>query len=128
MERCKIWENKNPSAGLQSVLVLLDRSWQVRTWLKDEFWSNLARFGSRNGILMKFIDDAALFLLEKPKKHMFFYVTHFYHRFWPPDNVFYCFNVFFRFLAEIRFRTIIKLPQKASSRLKKYNFGTIDLV
>ena len=30
----------------------------------------------------------------------------------------YGFNVFFRFLAEIRFRTMIKSPQKASSRPK----------
>ena len=34
------------------------------------------------------------------------------------------FNVFFRFLAEIRFRTIMKLPQKASSRTKTCSFGT----
>ena len=29
------------------------------------------------------------------------------------------FNVFFRFLAEIPFRTIMKLPQKVSSRTKR---------
>ena len=34
------------------------------------------------------------------------------------------FIVFFRFLAEMRFRTIIKLPQKASSRTKTCSFGT----
>ena len=33
-------------------------------------------------------------------------------------------NVFFRFLAEIRFRTMIKLPQKASSRTQMCSFGT----
>ena len=30
---------------------------------------NLARFGSRNGILTKFINDSASFLLEKLKNH-----------------------------------------------------------
>ena len=44
---------KSISAGLQQVLVLLDRSWQVRTCPNHDFWSNLARFGSRNNILMK---------------------------------------------------------------------------
>ena len=34
------------------------------------------------------------------------------------------FNVFFRFLAEIRFRTIMKLPQKASFGTKTCSFGT----
>ena len=34
------------------------------------------------------------------------------------------FSVFFRFLAEIRFRTIMKLPQKASSRTKTCSFDT----
>ena len=34
------------------------------------------------------------------------------------------FNLFFRFLAEIRFRTIMKLPQKASSRTKTCSFRT----
>ena len=33
-------------------------------------------------------------------------------------------NVFFRFLVEMRFRTILKLPQKASSRTKTCSFGT----
>ena len=37
---------------------------------------------------------------------------------------FYGFNVFFRFLAEIRFRTIMKLPQKASSRTKTCSLDT----
>ena len=31
-------------------------------------------------------------------------------------------HLFFRFLAEIRFRTIIKSPQKASSRTKNVQF------
>ena len=34
------------------------------------------------------------------------------------------FYVFFRFLAEIRFRTIMKLPQKTNSRTKMCSFGT----
>ena len=37
---------------------------------------------------------------------------------------FYSVNVFFRFLAEIRFRTIMKLPQKASFVTEMYSFGT----
>ena len=45
---------------------------QVRTWRKEEFWSNLARFGSRNGILTKWHNDSASFLLEKLKKHIIF--------------------------------------------------------
>ena len=43
---------------------------KVRTWRKDEFRSNFTRFGSRNGILTKFIDDSAWFLLEKLKNHV----------------------------------------------------------
>ena len=43
---------------------------RVRTLLKDEFWSNLARFGSRNGILTKWHNDSASFLPEKLKKHV----------------------------------------------------------
>ena len=43
---------------------------KVRTWRKSEFWSNLARFGSRNGILTKFINDSASFLPEKLKNHV----------------------------------------------------------
>ena len=38
--------------------------------------------------------------------------------------LFDCFNVFFRFLAEIRLRTPIKSPQKASSRPKMCKFRT----
>ena len=34
------------------------------------------------------------------------------------------FNVFFRFLAEIRFRTIMQLPQQATSRTKTCSSGT----
>ena len=34
------------------------------------------------------------------------------------------FNVFFRFLAEIRFRLMMKLPQKASSRTQTCSFRT----
>ena len=39
-------------------------------------------------------------------------------------DVFYSFNVFFRFLAEIRFRTIMKLHEKASFGTKACSFGT----
>ena len=34
-------------------------------------------------------------------------------------NIFSSFNVFFRFLAEIRFRTIMKLPQNISLEPKR---------
>ena len=44
---------------------------EVRTWPKSEFWFNFARFGSRNCILMKFIDDSAWLLSEKLKNHIF---------------------------------------------------------
>ena len=40
---------------------------RVRRWRKSEFWSNLARFGSRNGILTKWHNDSASFLPEKLK-------------------------------------------------------------
>ena len=43
---------------------------EVRTWRKSEFWSNLARFGSRNGILTKWHNDSASFLLEKLKNQV----------------------------------------------------------
>ena len=45
-------------------------------------------------------------------------------RFWPPYHVFHSFNLFLRFLAEIRFRTIMTLPQKAFSRTKMCSFRT----
>ena len=34
------------------------------------------------------------------------------------------FNLFFRFLAEMHFRTIMKLPQKTSFGANMYSFGT----
>ena len=43
---------------------------ELRTWRKEEFWSNLACFGSRNSILTKFINDSASFLLGKLKNHI----------------------------------------------------------
>ena len=43
---------------------------RVRRWRKSEFWSNLARFGSRNGILTKWHNDSASFLLEKLKNQV----------------------------------------------------------
>ena len=59
--------------------VLLDRSWDcvnfpstfIKTFRKT-IWTNFARFGSRNGILIKFLDDSASFLLEKLKNHVIF--------------------------------------------------------
>ena len=43
---------------------------EVRTCPNSDFWSNLACFGSRNGILTKFIDDSASFQPEKFKNHV----------------------------------------------------------
>ena len=37
---------------------------------RKTIWTNLSRFGSKNGILMKFLDDSASFLLEKLKNHV----------------------------------------------------------
>ena len=56
----------------------------------------------------------------------FLYIAHFLknRRFDLHVTFFDSFNLFFRFLAEIRFRTIIKLPQKASCRTKTCSFGT----
>ena len=42
--------------------------------------------------------------------------------------VFDSFKVFFRFLAETPFRTIAKLLQKASSRIKTCSFGTFVIL
>ena len=35
----------------------------------SDFWTNFARFGSKNWILMKFLNDSVSFLLEKLKNH-----------------------------------------------------------
>ena len=37
---------------------------------RKTIWTNFARFGPRNGILMKFLNDSASFLLEKLKNHV----------------------------------------------------------
>ena len=58
---------------------------------------------------------------------IFLYVTHSSQKSSSSDlyiAFFDVFFVFFRFLAEIRFRTIMKLPPKASSRNKPCSFGT----
>ena len=36
----------------------------------QDFWNNFARFGSKNGILTKWHNDSASFLLEKLKNHI----------------------------------------------------------
>ena len=61
------------SEKLKYVLCVFLNLWsqeRVRTWRKSEFWSNLARFGSRNGILTKWHNDSASFLLEKLKNQV----------------------------------------------------------
>ena len=57
--------------------VLLDRSWKFRklsvrfpSTFRTTIWTNFIHFGSRNCILMKFLDDSASFLLEKLKNHV----------------------------------------------------------
>ena len=37
-----------------------------------DFWTNLARFGSKTHFLMKFLNDSASFLLEKLKNQVIF--------------------------------------------------------
>ena len=37
---------------------------------RKTIWTNFARFGSRNNMLMKFLNDSASFLLEKLKNHV----------------------------------------------------------
>ena len=37
---------------------------------RRDFWTNLARFGSKTHFLMKFLNDSGLFLLEKLKNHI----------------------------------------------------------
>ena len=54
------------------IWVLLDRSWKFRKLsvrFPSDFWTNFARFGSKNWILMKFLNDSVSFLLEKLKNH-----------------------------------------------------------
>ena len=43
---------------------------QISVRFPLDFWTNFARFGSKNGILVKFLDDSASFLLEKLKNHV----------------------------------------------------------
>ena len=62
---------------------------------------------------------------EKFRKNNFFYITHFHQKIIVFDlhiKFFDSFDVFFRFLTEICFRTVMKLPQKASSRTKPCRF------
>ena len=61
---------KSVYAGLQYVLVLLDRSWQVRTCPISDFWSNFVCFGFKIKFLKKILYDSALFCVEKLKKHI----------------------------------------------------------
>ena len=62
------------------------------------------------------------------EKHTFLFYTHFYKKkivVYDTNTMFlYSFNVFFRFLVEIRLRTIMKLPQQASFGTKTCSFGT----
>ena len=48
----------------------LGKSVNFPSTFRKTIWTNFARFGSRNGILMKFLDDSASFLLEKLKNHV----------------------------------------------------------
>ena len=73
-----IWAFMGPYMGPYGpIWVLLDRSWkfrqlsvQISVRFPSDFWTNFARFGTKNGILMKFLNDCASFLLEKLKKHV----------------------------------------------------------
>ena len=37
---------------------------------RTDIWTNFAHFGTQNGILMKFLNDSASFLLEKLKNQV----------------------------------------------------------
>ena len=63
MERC----NSRKKKDFRWFAVSTCPPGQVRTCPNHDFWSNFARFGSRNGILTKFINDSASFSLEKLK-------------------------------------------------------------
>ena len=50
-----------------------EQYWKMLQTKIEAIWfreSNFTRFGSKNGILTKFIDDSASFLLEKLKNHI----------------------------------------------------------
>ena len=74
-------KNKNKNLLCWQGLVLLDWSWQVRTCPNHDYWSNLARFGSKTDFLTKFLDYSAWLSLEKLKKHVFFNKN--FNIFWP---------------------------------------------
>ena len=75
-----IWAHMGPYGPIWALMgpygpiwVLLDRSWKKRQLSVNfpyDIWTNFARFGSQNGILMKFLNDSASFLLEKLKNHV----------------------------------------------------------
>ena len=48
----------------------LGKSVNFPSTFRKTIWTNFACFGSENGILMKFLDDSASFLLEKLKNHV----------------------------------------------------------
>ena len=53
----------------------MDRSWRFRQLsvnFPEDIWTNFARFGSKNGILTKFIDCCMAFGGEAKKTHYFY--------------------------------------------------------
>ena len=62
-----IWANIGPPG---QVLDFRKLSANFPQAFRKTIWINFARFGSKNSILMKFLDDSASFLLEKLKNHV----------------------------------------------------------
>ena len=62
-----IWAHMGPYG---SSWTGLGKSVNFPSTFRKHFWTNFARFGSKNGILMKFLNDSASFLLEKLKNHV----------------------------------------------------------
>ena len=48
----------------------LGKSVNFPSTFRSDFWTNFARFGSKNNISMKYLNDSASFLLEKLKNHV----------------------------------------------------------
>ena len=79
-----IWAHMGPyMSPCGPFWVLLDRSWDSVNFpstFRKTIWTNFARFGSKNCILMEFLNDSGSFLLEKLKNHFILTKN---HNIWP---------------------------------------------
>ena len=66
-------KDKNENLLCWQGLVLLDRSWQVRTWPNHDFWSNFAEFGFKAEFLTKWF---CMVLPGEAQKHVFLIKNH----------------------------------------------------